>query len=87
MAPGAFIRHPSRIRSITDSTPQQAPATSSRSSRASDAEREQTAEILRVAASEDRLDVEELEDRLGAVTPVRTRTELERLIADVDPNG
>jgi len=53
--------------------------------RASDAEREQTAELLRGAASEGRLDVEELEDRLGSVYTVRTRTELERLIADVDP--
>jgi hypothetical protein len=53
--------------------------------RASDAEREQTAEILRVAASEGRLDVEELEERLGSVYTVRTRPELERLVADVDP--
>lgn len=53
--------------------------------RASDAEREQTAEVLRAAASEGRLDVKELEDRLGSVYAVRTRTELARLIADVDP--
>lgn len=53
--------------------------------RASDAEREQTAEILRVAASEGRLNVDELEDRLGSVYAVRTRAELERLIADVNP--
>jgi DUF1707 SHOCT-like domain/Cell wall-active antibiotics response LiaF, C-terminal len=53
--------------------------------RASDAEREQAAEVLRVAASEGRLDVEELEDRLGSVYTVRTRNELERLIADVSP--
>jgi hypothetical protein len=53
--------------------------------RASDAEREQAAEVLRVAASEGRLDVEELDDRLGSVYSVRTRNELERLIADVSP--
>jgi hypothetical protein len=53
--------------------------------RASDAEREQTAEVLRVAASEGRLDVEELDERLGSVYSVRTRNELERLIADVSP--
>lgn len=53
--------------------------------RASDAEREQAAEVLRVAASEGRLDVEELEDRLGSVYSVRTRIELDRLIADVNP--
>ncbi|MFZ0379670.1 MAG: DUF1707 domain-containing protein [Solirubrobacteraceae bacterium] len=70
---------------MTDSTPQQGPGDQLPELRASDAEREQTAEILRVAASEGRLDVEELEDRLGTVYTVRTRTELERLIADVDP--
>jgi DUF1707 SHOCT-like domain/Cell wall-active antibiotics response LiaF, C-terminal len=53
--------------------------------RASDAEREQAAEVLRVAASEGRLDVDELDDRLGSAYSVRTRNELERLIADVSP--
>ncbi len=53
--------------------------------RASDAEREQAADVLRVAASEGRLNVDELEDRLGSVYNVRTRTELDRLIADVNP--
>jgi hypothetical protein len=53
--------------------------------RASDAEREQAADVLRIAASEGRLNVDELEDRLGSVYHVRTRTELERLIADVNP--
>ena len=53
--------------------------------RASDAEREQAADVLRIAASEGRLDVEELEERLGSVYTVRTRPELERLIADVHP--
>jgi hypothetical protein len=53
--------------------------------RASDAEREQAAEVLRVAAAEGRLNVDELDERLGSVYGVRTRTELERLIADVNP--
>ena len=53
--------------------------------RASDAEREQAAEVLRVAAAEGRLDVEELEERLGSAYSVRTRNELERLTADVSP--
>lgn len=53
--------------------------------RASDAEREQAAEVLRIAASEGRLEVDELDDRLGSVYSVRTRSELERLIADVSP--
>lgn len=53
--------------------------------RASDAEREQAADVLRGAASEGRLNVDELEDRLGSVYNVRTRNELDRLIADVNP--
>jgi hypothetical protein len=53
--------------------------------RASDAEREQAADVLRVAASEGRLDVEELEDRLSSAYSATTRRELERLIADVSP--
>ncbi len=53
--------------------------------RASDAEREQAAEVLRMAASEGRLNVEELEDRLSSAYRAATRRELERLIADVSP--
>ena len=53
--------------------------------RASDAEREQTADVLRIAASEGRLNVEELEDRLSSTYRATTRRELERLIADVSP--
>lgn len=51
--------------------------------RASDAEREQSVEVLRRATAEGRLNAEELDERLGAVYAVRTRRELERLIADV----
>jgi Domain of unknown function (DUF1707) len=54
--------------------------------RASDAEREQAADVLRVAASEGRLNVDELEDRLGSVYNTRTRAELDRLVADVNPD-
>ena len=53
--------------------------------RASDAEREQAADVLRIAASEGRLNVEELEDRLSVAYGATTRFELERLIADVSP--
>jgi hypothetical protein len=53
--------------------------------RASDAEREQTADVLRIAASEGRLDVGELEDRLFCAYRATTRRELERLTADVSP--
>ncbi len=51
--------------------------------RASDADREQTAELLRRAAGEGRLDVDELEERLGVVYATRTQRELEALVADV----
>ena len=51
--------------------------------RASDAERELTAETLRVAMGEGRLTVEELEDRLRSVYTVPTVRELELLVADV----
>jgi DUF1707 SHOCT-like domain/Cell wall-active antibiotics response LiaF, C-terminal len=53
--------------------------------RASDAEREQAADVLRIAASEGRLNVEELEDRLSSAYSAATRRELELLIADVSP--
>jgi hypothetical protein len=51
--------------------------------RASDADREQAAELLRHAAGEGRLTVDELNDRLDAAFAARTRAELERLVADV----
>jgi len=51
--------------------------------RASDAEREQTAETLRRAMGEGRLTVEELEDRLRAAYSAPNVRELERLVADV----
>jgi hypothetical protein len=57
--------------------------------RASDADREQTAERLRRAAGEGRLTVEELEERLHAVYEARTHAELAPLVADVpeDPSA
>jgi hypothetical protein len=51
--------------------------------RASDADRERTAEILRRAAGEGRLTLEELDERLDAVYETRTQRELERLTADL----
>jgi uncharacterized protein DUF1707 len=53
--------------------------------RASDADREHTAELLRHAAGEGRLTMEELEDRLHAAYGTRTRRELETLVADLVP--
>ena len=51
--------------------------------RASDAERERTADQLRHAAGEGRLTVEELDERLDGAYAARTRGELERLVADL----
>ncbi|HET6870344.1 MAG TPA: DUF1707 domain-containing protein [Solirubrobacteraceae bacterium] len=53
--------------------------------RASDSDRERTAEVLRHAASDGQLTVEELEERVSAAYAARTRRELERLTADVTP--
>jgi hypothetical protein len=55
--------------------------------RASDADREQTAEVLRHAAGEGRLTVDELDDRLDAVFAAKTRAELQGLVIDVVPPG
>ncbi len=51
--------------------------------RASDSDRERTVEVLRHAASDGQLTVDELEDRVSAAYAARTRRELERLTADV----
>jgi len=50
--------------------------------RASDTEREQAVELLRHVAAEGRLTVDELEDRLRSAYDARTRSELDRLVAD-----
>jgi hypothetical protein len=55
--------------------------------RASDADREHHAEVLRRAAGEGRLTMDELEDRLNTVYESRTHRELERLVADVVVRG
>jgi Domain of unknown function (DUF1707)/Cell wall-active antibiotics response 4TMS YvqF len=51
--------------------------------RASDADRERTAELLRRAAGEGRLTMEELDERLDRVYETRTQSELDRLTVDV----
>lgn len=53
--------------------------------RASDAEREQTIERLRLAAGEGRLTLEELAARVESVSGSRTRAELEQATADLPP--
>ena len=55
--------------------------------RASDDDRERTAETLRRAAGEGRLSVEELEERLQGVLAARTQAELEPLVADLPAAG
>jgi hypothetical protein len=54
--------------------------------RASDADREQVVERLRRAAGDGQLSVSELDDRLDATYSARTRSELDRLIADLQPD-
>ncbi len=51
--------------------------------RASDAEREQIADVLRQAAGEGRLTVAELDERLDAAYAAVTHEDLDRLVADV----
>ena len=51
--------------------------------RASDADREQVAELLRHATGEGRLLVDELEHRLGAALSAKTYAELDAVIADL----
>ena len=51
--------------------------------RASDADRDATAERLRRAAVEGRLEPDELEERLHAALRARTYGDLERLVADL----
>jgi hypothetical protein len=51
--------------------------------RASDADREKTADLLRHAAGEGRLTMDELDERLDLVYETRTQRELDRLTADV----
>jgi hypothetical protein len=51
--------------------------------RASDAERDQAAEILRTAYAEGRLTRAELDERTGAAYAARTRADLRRLTGDL----
>jgi hypothetical protein len=57
----------------------------SRDYRASDADREATAERLRVASVEGRIDSDELEQRLADTYGARTVGELDRIVADIVP--
>lgn len=55
--------------------------------RASDAERERIAEILREAVAEGRLEMEEFEQRLDATYKARTHGELEPIVRDLPAVG
>ena len=55
--------------------------------RASDEDRERTAEVLRRAAGEGRLTMDELEERLHSTYEARTHRELEGLTADIVAPG
>ncbi|RPK83204.1 DUF1707 domain-containing protein [Streptomyces sp. ADI98-10] len=55
--------------------------------RASDAERERIAELLREAVAEGRLDMDEFDQRLGAAYKARTRGELVPLVQDLPAAG
>jgi hypothetical protein len=59
------------------------PASPAGTARAADADREATAEVLRVAAAEGRIDFEELDDRLGQAYSARTYGQLRDLVADL----
>jgi hypothetical protein len=54
-----------------------------RQMRASDADRERVAEVLRTAAAEGRLDLDEVDERLYAVYAARTYAELEPITRDL----
>jgi hypothetical protein len=55
--------------------------------RASDADRERVAEVLRVAAGEGRIGLDELDERLGAVYAARTYADLEPITRDLPTKG
>ncbi len=73
---------------MTDADPTPVPGPASRAApraaqRASDADRDAVAEKLRVAATEGRIDLSELEERLGQLNRARTYGELGALVADL----
>lgn len=63
--------------------PELTASTSGVEARAGDAEREQVAEKLRVAAGEGRIDLAELEERLERAYQAKTYRELDALLADL----
>jgi hypothetical protein len=68
---------------MEQSLPPSGPAGPADADRAADADREAVAERLRVAAGEGRIDLEELDDRLGRAYGARTYGQLRALVADL----
>ncbi|MGW7417766.1 DUF1707 SHOCT-like domain-containing protein [Streptomyces sp. NPDC054863] len=67
--------------------PQAAPVAQQTSLRASDADRDRVADILREAVAEGRLDAEEHGERIDAVYRAKTQAELEPLVSDLPAPG
>jgi hypothetical protein len=68
---------------MTDAEQPSAPVSPADAARAADADREATAEKLRIAAAEGRIDFEELDDRVGQAYSARTYQQLRALVADL----
>ncbi len=68
---------------MTDPEQSPAPLSPAGTARAGDADREAIAERLRVAAGEGRIDLEELDDRLGQAYRAKTYDQLRALVADL----
>jgi hypothetical protein len=68
---------------MTDAEQSSAPLSPADTARAADADREAIAEKLRVAATEGRIDFEELDDRLGQAYSAKTYSQLRALVADL----
>lgn len=68
--------------------PQPPPDDAAPALRASDADREAAAEVLRTAAGDGRIDLSELNERLDLVYAARTKAQLSPLLADLgEPTG
>jgi hypothetical protein len=68
---------------MTDAEQSPVPLSPADTARAADTDREATAEILRTAAAEGRIDFEELDDRLGQAYSAKTYSQLRALVADL----
>jgi hypothetical protein len=74
------VNYPGRMSNLPEKRPEPLPT---RELRASDADRERVAAVLREAAGEGRIGLDELGERLGAVYAARTYAELEPLTRDL----